>query len=112
MPSTTTVAPSGIAAQAPWTDTMHGMPYSRATIEACDRIPPASATTPAARAKSGVQATSENGITMMSPARTRPKSAAPRTTLAGPRTEPREVGIPASVARTCSAAGRATKASP
>mgnify|MGYP003481710910 CR=1 FL=1 len=45
MPSSTTIAPSGMASQAPCTDTMHGMPYSRATMEAWDRIPPASATT-------------------------------------------------------------------
>ena len=106
-----TIAPSGITEHAPVTETTHGMPYSRATIDECERIPPASAT-PAARAKRGVHPTSENGITITSPGPTRLKSAASRTIRAGPRTLPRDVGIPRSVSRASSSRRWGTNASP
>ena len=106
------VAPSGMATVASVTDTTQGMPYSRATIEECESIPPASATMPAARVKSGVQPTSEKGMTRMSPGCTRLKSALPFTIRAGPRALPRDVGRPDSVDRTTSSWRRGTKASP
>ena len=55
-PSTVIRAPSGIRAVPTWVATTAGMPYSRATIAACDVAAPPSTTTAAARWKSGVQA--------------------------------------------------------
>ena len=52
-----------------------GMPYSRATIAACDASPPVSTTTAAARSNSGVHDGFVYGQTSTSPGRSDAKSA-------------------------------------
>ncbi len=61
-----------------------GRPYSRATIAACDPIPPASTTTAAARWNSGVQDGLVFGQTSTSPSVRRPNSDGSRMIRTGP----------------------------
>ena len=65
-----------------------GMPYSRATMAACDSSPPVSATTAEAEANSGVQAGSVAWQTRTSPGRRRVNSAGPAMTRTGPEMTP------------------------
>ncbi len=76
-----------------WTPTTAGMPYSRATTEPCVIIPPTSIISPPATIKSGVQAGSVPGQTMISPG----ANCAPcgwRITRTFPSTTPGETGLP------------------
>ncbi len=92
-PSTSTIVPF-VSPQARGTETTAGIPYSRAMMELWERIPPDSATTAPARAKSGVRPTSGIGddqdIAVPEPS----YSCIPRMTRAGPLYRPRDVGIP------------------
>src|SRR4029077_5914260 len=63
---------------------------------AWDRMPPVFVTRPAAIVKTGTQDGFDDGQTMMSPARLRPKSDGLRAILAGPRTMPGEAPVPRS----------------
>ncbi len=67
------------------------MPYSRATIAACEAVPPVSTTTATARWKSGVQAGFVTGAISTSPARSFPNSDTSWTIFAGPVATP---GLP------------------
>ena len=62
-----TVSPSPMMRVASCTSTTHGMPNSRATVAACDSMPPVSTTTAAAGMNSGVQGVSVNGAMSTSP---------------------------------------------
>ena len=71
LPSTVTTWPSWRRVVASRTPSTAGMPYSRATMAACDSSPPVSATTAEAEANSGVQAGSVAWQTRTSPGRRR-----------------------------------------
>ena len=74
VPSISSCRPSAIRVVASPAPTTAGSPNSRATTAACDRIPPVFVTRPAAIVNTGTQDGFEEGQTMMSPARIRPKS--------------------------------------
>ncbi|MCD6059200.1 MAG: hypothetical protein K0Q89_2730 [Thermomicrobiales bacterium] len=74
-----------------------GIPYSRATIEPCARMPPMSVTNPRACANSGVQAGVVVGQTRIVPGSICPKSAGEWITLAGAVTRPGLTAKPCSV---------------
>lgn len=82
-----------------------GIPYSRATIAACDPSPPESTTTAAARWDSGVHDGLVYGQTSTSPERIVPNSAGERTTRTGPVVRPPLAGTPVVSASASSAAG-------
>ncbi len=67
-PSTVTTFPSTSARVASCAPTMHGSPSSRATIAACDVMPPASVTIAAARRMIGTQSGDVMRVTSISPA--------------------------------------------
>ncbi|MFN8590303.1 MAG: hypothetical protein U0031_02495, partial [Thermomicrobiales bacterium] len=79
------------------------MPYSRATIAACETTLPVSAITAAARTKSGVHAGFVYGATSTSPGRSAPNSATSRTMRTGPMETPGAPGMP--LARALSGVG-------
>src|SRR5207245_4170183 len=93
VPSTVRRWPVLIAVVAAGTPTTAGIPYSRATIEPCDIMPPISMTTAPAVMKSGVQPGSVEGATRTSPG-SRRAPAGSRTTRAGPEYRPGEAALP------------------
>ena len=68
LPSTVTMVPVTSARVASCAPTMHGSPSSRATIAACDVMPPASVTIAAARRMIGTQSGDVMCVTSISPA--------------------------------------------
>src|SRR3954447_3801812 len=83
-----------------------GMPYSRATIAACEAGPPESTTTAAARWNSVVQAGLVYRQTSTSPAASRPNSAGSRMTATGPVASPLLLGVPVMSASPLSPRGK------
>src|SRR6266702_4163226 len=93
-PSTVTTWPSCRRAVASPVPTTAGMPYSRATREACAARVPLSVTTATARANSGVQAGVVAWATSTSPAWKASKSSWRRTMRTGPVARPGLAGCP------------------
>ena len=94
LPSTVTSCPECrrmVASQVP---TTAGIPYSRATREACAARVPLSVMTAAARANRGVHAGAVAFATSTSPSRKPPKSWGPCTRCTGPVARPADAGCP------------------
>ena len=89
-PSTRTRSPVLISFVACPVPTTAGSPYSRATIAACDIIPPMSETAAAIFGKTGPQLGAVTEHTSTSPCCTVPISLTSRTTRATPSTTPGE----------------------
>ena len=104
-PSTITRAPVVSAVVPSPVPITAGMPYSRATIAACDASPPWSTTTAAARVNSGVQAGLVAGQTSTSPGCRSPNSAGPRMTRTAPAARPPPPAAPVTRASASSRRG-------
>src|SRR5205085_3221761 len=93
-PSTRTRSPVLILLVAWPVPTTAGMPYSRATIAACDMVPPMSETAAAILPNTGPQLGAVTGHTRISPSRTWPISLTPSSTRAVPSPTPGEAAYP------------------
>ena len=89
-PSTRTRWPVWIRLVAWPVPTTAGMPYSRATIAACDIVPPMSDTAALILPNTGAQLGAVTGQTRISPSRIWPMSLTLRSTRATPSTTPGE----------------------
>src|SRR4030095_2119914 len=83
-PSTRTKTPSAMRSVASRVPTTPGMPYSRATIAACERRPPASVTIPPRSGSRMLNASVVDSVTSTSPLTIWPNSEGPETRRAGP----------------------------
>ena len=88
LPSTVTTVPVASIRVASCAPTMHGRPSSRATIAACDVMPPASVTIAAARRMIGTQSGDVMCVTRISPACIAPSSAGDSSTRTAPVARP------------------------
>ena len=89
-PSTRTRSPVLMRVVAMPVPTTAGMPYSRATIAACDIVPPMSETAAAILPNTGPQLGAVTGQTSTSPSRIWPMSLTLSSTRATPSTTPGE----------------------
>src|SRR6266540_2984082 len=87
-PSTRTRTPSAMRSVASRVPTTPGMPYSRATIAACERRPPLSVTIPPRSGRRMLKASVVDSVTSTSPLAIRPNSEGPETRRAGPSYTP------------------------
>src|SRR5487761_1626963 len=93
-PSTRILSPVLIRLVASPQPTTAGIPYSRATIAACDIEPPMSETAAWILAKTGAQDGAVTGTTRISPSRSLPISDTSNRTRAPPSTTPAEAATP------------------
>jgi hypothetical protein len=80
--------PSAMRSVASRVPTTPGMPYSRATIAACDSKPPLSVTIAPSSGSKMLNASVVDSVTSTSPRWMRPNSAGPDTRRAGPSQTP------------------------
>ncbi len=97
LPSTVTFCPSRKILVASCTAMTAGMPYSRATIAPCERMPPTCVMMPPAMAKRGVHTGLVSGATRISPRCNFSNSCGPRTTRTMPLRNARTARNPAQV---------------
>jgi hypothetical protein len=83
--------------------TTPGMPYSRATIAACDSSPPLSVTMPPSSGSRMLKASVVDSVTSTSPWLMRPNSDGPETRRAGPSQTPLLAARPNSTLSSCCA---------